>query len=106
MTNEFMMVYVTTSDENEAISIAKSIVHEKLAACANILPSMKSVYTWKGETCVDQETVLILKTVASKFEQLKNRVIELHSYELPCVVAIPIVEGHQPYLQWLSDQTK
>jgi len=105
MANEFMMVYITTSSEEEALEIASKVVDEKLAACANILPKMKSVYSWKGESFVDDEVVLIFKTVTSQFEQLKNRVIELHSYELPCVVAIPITHGHEPYLHWLTEQT-
>lgn len=105
MPNEFVMVYITTPNESEALGIAHTIVEEQLAACANIIPNMKSVYIWKGASVVDTEVILIFKTVASKFEQLKKRVVELHSYELPCIISIPINQGHQPYFDWIADQT-
>ncbi len=102
----FITVYITTSDKKEAEKIGGRIVEEKLAACANILPNMHSVYWWKGEIEKSDESVLLLKTREENFEAIEKRVKELHSYENPCIVAFPILKGSREYLEWIKDETK
>lgn len=100
-----IFVYITAPTEAEASTIAKTVVEERLAACANILPGMKSVYHWQGKVEEAAETVLILKTRQELFARLEGRVRELHSYQTPCIVALPVTHGHQPYLDWISAET-
>lgn len=99
------LVYVTTPDMAEAQSLAAMIVSRRLAACANILPGMKSVYQWKGKIEQAEEVVLIAKTRSELVPELTSAIAEAHSYEVPCVVALPIEGGHPPFLQWIDDET-
>lgn len=101
-----IFVYVTTSTEEEAGAIARTVVTDRLAACANILPGMKSFYHWQGRLEENAETVLILKTRESLFPALEERVRELHSYETPCIVALPVVNGSVTFLDWILAETK
>ncbi|OGQ80842.1 MAG: dihydroorotate dehydrogenase [Deltaproteobacteria bacterium RIFOXYA12_FULL_58_15] len=100
------LVYVTASTLEEAREIAKAAVEAKLAACANILGGIESSYWWNGELHRDQETALILKTKTSLVPQLTQKVREVHSYDCPCVVALPIGGGNPDFLQWISDETQ
>ncbi|MCD6320257.1 MAG: divalent-cation tolerance protein CutA [Candidatus Desulfofervidaceae bacterium] len=102
---EFILVLVTTASEEEAEKIAQEIVKTHLAACVNIVPRIKSIYFWKGEVCKDAESLLIIKTRGEKFDTLKEKIIQLHSYEVPEVIAIPIVKGSKAYLDWLAQVT-
>jgi periplasmic divalent cation tolerance protein len=77
-----------------------------LAACANVLPGVTSVFRWQGEVQEDGETALILKTRSELVEPLTKRVKELHSYDCPCVVALPIAGGNPDFLQWIADETR
>ncbi len=97
--------YITCSSVDEAKNIASKMVEQRLAACGNILPGMISVYQWKGKIENDDEVVLILKTQKSLFEKLKSKVIELHSYETPCVISWDIDRGNKEYLDWIADET-
>lgn len=99
------MVYVTTASTEEAERIADAIVGARLAACANIVPSMRSVYRWKNELKRDSEVILLLKTRAALVERLTQRVTELHSYDCPCVIALPVTDGSPAFLRWISDET-
>lgn len=99
-----LFVYITCQNEDQALEIAKVIVEEKLAACANILPGMKSVYYWEDALQVDQEAVLILKSHEALYEQLENRVKELHSYDVPAILAIPLVAGNAQYIEWMAGE--
>ena len=98
-------VYVTAADAVEAARIARAVVEERLAACANLLPSMRSIYRWQGEIAEDEEAVLILKTREALLEPLIARVTALHSYDCPCVVAWPLHAGNPPFLHWIAEQT-
>jgi len=102
---DFIVVLVTTNSEEEAERIAQEIVQEHLVACVNIIPRIKSVYFWKGEVCKDNESLLVIKTRGEKFEALKDKIIQLHSYEVPEIIALPIVKGSQAYLDWLLQVT-
>lgn len=104
--SRFCMVYVTTPDAETATKIAKLCVEDRLAACANILPTMHAVFWWAGEVQSDSEAVLILKTEMDLFEKLRERVVELHPYDVPAVLQLPVTRGHRPYLEWLIGQTQ
>lgn len=101
MTN-VLFVYVTTKDISEAKKIALAVVSEKLAACANILPQMNSIYRWEDKIHDESEAVMILKTTNACFGSLAKRVKELHSYDTPCIVALPIEHGSKEYLDWIE----
>lgn len=102
---EYVLLYVTTSSRDEAMAIGRAIVEERLAACANVLPGMSSIYRWQGTVEQADEAVLLLKTRAALADQATRRVVALHSYECPCVVALPLEAGNPSYLQWISEQT-
>ncbi len=99
------MIYVTCGSPEEAGKIARAVVEERLAACANILGAMRSVYRWEGQVTEDDEVVLILKTKAEKVAALSGRVKELHSYDVPCVVEIPLGGGNAAYFDWIVAET-
>ncbi len=103
--NEFCVVFVTVGKREEAETIANTLVEERIAACCNLVPSIRSIYRWKGEICRDEETLMIIKTRREHFETLRRRVTELHSYTVPEVIALPIIAGHEPYLAWVRDET-
>lgn len=100
------MVYVTCGSADEAGTIARTVVGERLAACANIIGGMRSVYWWQGAVSEDDETVLILKTVPARVAALSERVKALHSYDLPCVVEIPLGAGNAEYFAWIAAETE
>lgn len=97
---EFVMVFCTTAP-SEADALARVLVEEGLAACVNIVP-VRSCYIWEGNVNMDGEALLIIKTTRRGFEPLKKRIREMHSYSVPEIIAVPVVEGHQAYLDWLA----
>ena len=100
--NQYILTYVTVPNQKEAEHISKLVLEKKLAACVNVLPKVQSHYFWQGKVCSSDELVLIIKTKESLFEQLRQCVVENHTYEVPCVLKIPCLGGHKPYLQWLA----
>ena len=100
------MIYITTSSRDEALRIGRAVVADRLAACANVLPGITSVYRWQGEIQEDGESSLILKTRSDLVARLTARVKELHSYDCPCVVALPITAGNPDFLQWIAEETR
>lgn len=100
----YVTVYVTAADDDEAERIARTLVEERLAACVNFFPC-RSVYQWKGNIEEAAEYVLICKTQKSVFPRLERRVKEIHSYEVPAIVAFDIVEGNSEFLKWIDDST-
>jgi periplasmic divalent cation tolerance protein len=103
-TNE-VVVFITAPTDEEAALIAKSLVESKLAACVNIIRGIRSIYSWQGRIEDDTEVLMIAKTRQELFESLSSRVKELHSYDVPEVIALPILEGSEDYLTWLRDST-
>jgi len=103
---EGIAVLITTPNEDEAARIGRALVDEKLAACANIVKGVRSIYRWKGEVCDDQECLMVVKTVDERFEALERRVKELHSYDVPEIIALPILKGSEPYLNWVEENTR
>ena len=101
---EFVVVYVTAGSAEEADRLAGSLVEERLAACVNRIKSVQSVYRWQGKVERSEEELLIIKTSRDRFSALEKRVRELHSYSVPEVIALPIIEGSSGYLRWLREQ--
>lgn len=106
MPARIVLVYVTISNKQEAERVARKVVAERIAACANLLGPIRSIYRWKGNVEEGDEWALLLKTRAARLPHLIARVRSLHSYEVPCIVAIPIVGGHRPFLQWIAAETR
>jgi len=102
----YVKVIITTSTQEEAEKIGKILVEEKLAACANIVPSIKSFFFWKGEFNNISESILLLNTRGDLFAKIQARVKELHSYELPEVIAFPILIGSADFLAWIKENTQ
>jgi periplasmic divalent cation tolerance protein len=96
---------VTAASEEQAVSIARALVGERLAACANIVGPIRSIYRWQGEVHDDSEHLMLIKTRASLVSKIESRVRQLHSYEVPEVIAVSIAGGAKPYLEWLLDST-
>jgi len=103
---DHIIVYVTAPSEEEGARIAKILVEERLAACVNIIKEIRSIYRWEGKIEDDREVLLIIKTRRGLFSNLSKRVKELHSYSVPEIIALPIVEGSKDYIRWLSDVTE
>ena len=95
------MLYVTCASVDEARAIARTLVGERLVACANIVERMQSVYWWQGEIEEADETVLLLKTAGRRVPQVVERVRGLHSHAVPCVVELPLARGNPAYLEWI-----
>ena len=98
-----VVVYVTASSEEEARYIGKKLVEEGFAACANIVPNIRSIYIWKGELCDDNEVLLIIKSRRIHIDKIVKRVKDLHSYQVPEVIALPIIQGSEDYLSWMEE---
>lgn len=99
------LVYVTAPTRDVALSLARAVVGERLAACANVLPGVTSVYWWDGKVNEDPEAVLVAKTRAELVEPLVERIRALHPYDCPCVVALPIEAGNPAFLDWIAAET-
>ena len=99
------VIILSTAGEREARGIAQALVMQHLAACVNIIP-VESVYRWKGKLCEDREHLLIIKTVTSNADSVMHEIRNLHSYELPEMIVLPVSGGYLPYLQWLAEETR
>jgi len=99
------LVYVTAPNLAEAESLARLAVTRRLAACANILPGMRSLYWWRGQLEQADEGVLVLKTTAALAGELTQALVQAHSYDCPCVVVLPIEGGHPAFLEWIAAET-
>ena len=98
-----MLCYCSCPDAGSAQAIAEALVGEHLAACVNRLPGIVSTYRWQGALTSDTETLLLIKTTSERFEALKARLLQLHPYELPELIAVPVERGHTTYLDWVRD---
>jgi periplasmic divalent cation tolerance protein len=101
-----LLVFTTLPSADKAAELAKALIEERLAACANLLPAIRSIYRWQGKLQDENEVLVLLKTRAEHLERLKLRILELHPYEVPEVLAVPVEAGYQPYLEWLAGETK
>ncbi len=100
-TEAVRVVLVTAPDEESAARIARALVEERLIACANLIPRIRSIYRWEGQVADEAEVLLVLKTRASRCAAVAARVKALHPYALPEVVALPVVDGSEAYLDWV-----
>jgi len=100
-----VVLYITTRDRDEASRIAATLVEERLIACGNVIDGMESIYWWQGKVERSKEAVLIAKTDRRNVDLVTARIIELHSYETPCVVALPIEGGNPEYLDWIENES-
>ncbi len=100
-----LLVYCTVPDEESALRISETLVEEALAACVNIVPGLRSVYRWKGRIEHDGELLLLIKTSTDRYPALQERIVALHPYELPEIVAVPLERGLPGYLQWIDQNT-
>lgn len=99
------LVLCTCPDQESALRLAERLVEERLAACANLVPGLVSVYQWQGELQRDPEVLMLLKTTAGRLAELTSRLRELHPYDLPEIIAVPITGGLPDYLSWVSECT-
>lgn len=97
-----MVVFITAANEEEGAAIAKALVEEGLCACINIIPMVRSIYMWKGVVCDEKEVMLIAKTASTLAPVIVGRVKELHSYELPEIICLPVSTGSGEYLDWVD----
>ena len=100
------LVYMTAKDVSEARKLGRALLNARLAACVNILGSIESMYRWKGAVRNDKEVSLIAKTTAEKLDALIRKILSIHSYEAPCIVALPIVKGNPTFLRWIEKETQ
>jgi len=105
MADEYVLVHCTCPDNTVAAEIATSLIEQNLAACVNRVPGVKSYYRWQGHLEQDEEVLLLIKTTRARFAQLDAAIRALHPYEVPEVIAVPVVAGSQAYLGWVSDST-
>lgn len=103
---DYVWVYVTAKDSKQALDIGRALVEERLAACVNLLGSIRSLYRWEGRLNDAREAAFVAKTRASLVSEVSARVKELHSYACPCVVALPLAGGNPDFLSWIGEQTK
>ena len=102
---EYCSIYITTGIEDEARRIGRTLIEERLAACVNILP-IRSIYRWEEDIEEENEVAMFVKTRAELAGQVIERVKELHSYEVPCIVTLSIARGNPDYLKWIGESTK
>jgi len=104
--NKFSWIYVPTKNVSEARRIARILLKEKLAACANIVPEMESLYFWKGKIVSGREALLLLKTKSINFSKVSRRIELLHSYKVPCVAALSVTKVNKIYGEWLLKESQ
>lgn len=97
-----IIVLMTAANREEAVRIAEMLVSTRLAGCVQILSEIQSIYRWQGEVAREREVLLLAKTTSGRFDELDRRVREIHSYEIPEIVALPVTQVSAPYLQWLQ----
>jgi periplasmic divalent cation tolerance protein len=102
---DYIMVFITVKSDKEGEKIASALLKEKLAACVNVIDGVKSFFRWKGQISTENEVLLIAKTKDVLFDSLKKRVLELHSYEVPEIIATSILAGSKKYLDWIKKET-
>jgi periplasmic divalent cation tolerance protein len=103
MSDTVLLCYCTCPDAASAQALAEAVVGEGLAACVNRLPGIRSTYRWQGEVTTDSEELLLIKTTEARFAALKERVLALHPYQLPELIAVPVAQGHAAYLDWVRE---
>ncbi len=101
-----IVVFVTCGSEEEGLKIANALVEGRLAACVNLISPIRSIYRWEGKIWDESEWLLIIKTQKERFGELEKKVRSLHSYSVPEIISLPILEGSSSYLDWVREGTK
>ena len=101
-----MLLLSTAPDADTAARLARALVDGSLAACVNVIPAVRSIYAWKGTVQDEQEVLLIAKTSAARAAACRERLVALHPYEVPEVVALRLADGHDAYLRWIASATR
>jgi periplasmic divalent cation tolerance protein len=97
-----LLVLCTCADEQQALGIANALIEARAAACVNVLPAVQSVYRWQGKIEKATEILLVIKTTQDRFAAVESKIVELHSYDTPEIIALPVIDGLQRYLAWLQ----
>lgn len=100
-----ILIYTTCPDLYSAEQIAEALVSDRIVSCANILPEHKSIYRWDGDIQKETEVVALFKTTEDRWQQAHDKIKELHSYEVPCILKLPVSDGHPAFIRWIEDQT-
>jgi periplasmic divalent cation tolerance protein len=103
--NDTLLVFTNMSDRNAALELARALVERRLAACVNVLNGCTSIYRWQGALEQADEFPVLIKTRAARYEELEAAIRSLHPYELPEIVAVPVVHGLPDYLDWVTEET-
>jgi len=101
-----LVIFVTAANKKEAKKIASALIKEKLAACVNIIENVRSIFWWQDKIDMAQETLLIVKSRKALMNKLIKKVKSLHSYEVPEIIALPIISGDKKYLKWINESTR
>ena len=101
-----IVVFVTCGSEEEGLKIANALVEGRLAACVNLISPIRSIYRWEGKIWDEKEWLLVIKTQKERFGELEEKVRSLHSYSVPEIISLPILEGSSSYLNWIEENTK
>jgi len=104
--SEEIVVLITASSTEEAQKLGKELVRTKLAACVNVIPEIISIFNWQDEVCEEGEVLMIVKTSGEKFSALEKTIKQEHSYDVPEIIALPIVAGSKEYLNWIQKETR
>jgi periplasmic divalent cation tolerance protein len=100
-----LVVLVTAPDADVAATLTRAIVDEGLAACGNLIPGLRSIYRWQGAICDEAEVLILFKTRAERFPALRDRIVSLHPYDCPEVIALTVADGSAAYLRWIAENT-
>ncbi|MEO8779878.1 MAG: divalent-cation tolerance protein CutA [Rhodanobacter sp.] len=106
MSDTVLLCYCTCPDTVSAQRIAETLVDERLAACVSQLPGIRSIYRWAGAVHSDSEVLLLIKTTDARLAALERRLLELHPHDVPELIAVPVAQGHEAYLDWVRRQTE
>jgi periplasmic divalent cation tolerance protein len=101
--SDYIVVFCTVGQAEEAEALARALVEERLVACVNVGPAVTSIYRWKGQIERDDERLLVMKTRAARFEALRAAIVARHTYDVPEIIAVPLTAGHAPYLAWIDE---
>jgi len=102
MTSDLIQIQCTVPSKKVAKKIARALVEERLCACVNVLPKLTSFYIYEGEFCEDEERLLLIKTDERHYRDVEKRIIQLHPYEVPEIIALPVIKGSKEYLKWVK----
>jgi periplasmic divalent cation tolerance protein len=104
--SDHIVVFCTVGQTQDVEALAHALVEQRLVACVNVVPSVTSIYRWQGKIERDEERLLVMKTRADRFDELRAAIVAQHSYEVPEIVALPLVAGHAPYLAWIDESVR